>query len=284
MATGLTTLGLIESLQDPIRAGSLVTLRERNLLVPTVTVFRDTVGMDPRKVATRGTAKPRQVAEGEDITPTRFDKSDLSTLTPVIVRDQFLVTDQRVASERESIRDAAVMELGGAIAEYVDEVMAALFTSLTGGTIGSGGGTIGWNHIMQARAKLQQNKVMGPYFCTLGAGQWYHLAYNGGSVDSSFTRATAFADRLVNNYFQSMLIGDVTFVVTANVSGGGGGTAYGAMYSREAMAYDERKAFSIEFQRDASREATELNASLWYAAGTWRPTSGIQLVGTDVIA
>lgn len=283
MATGITTYAGSSALINAIYEGSLLTLRSMNLLVPTVQVFTDQSGLAPRKVTSRPSANVRARGEGEDITPTKFDKSLLNTLTPAIYSDQFFITDQDIRSENESVRDQASMELGAAFAENIDTNIASNFASLTGGTIGSAGGTILWPNIIAAKAKLRQAKVPGPYYCVLGDGQWYHLLVNSGTVDNSISRAQAFAEELVDNYYVTSKLGDVVFVVCPNVSGAGGTAAYGAMYARLAMAYDERMAYYIEPQRDASRTGTELNANMEYAHGVWAPTRGVQIIGTDVV-
>lgn len=283
MATGMTTYAGSSSLIESIYQGSLLTLRSYNLLVATVTVFNDQTGLAPRKVTSRPSANVRSRGEGEDITPTNFDKSLLSTLTPAIYSDQFFITDQDIRSENENVRDQASMEMGGAFAENVDTNIAANFASLTGGTIGSAGGTILWPNIIAAKAKLRQAKVPGPYFCVLGEGQWYHLLVNSGTVDNSITRAVAFAEELVDNYYATSKLGDVVFVVSPNISGNAGTAAKGAMYAPLAMAYDERMAFYMEPQRDASRTGTELNFNIEYATGVWAPTRGVQIIGTDVV-
>lgn len=284
MTTGQTRYADITSLIPDIYEGSLLTLRWQNVLVPTVTVYNDTMGMQPRKITVRGSGNLRTVAEGEDVTPTQFNKTLLQTLTPAIHRDQFLITDQDFRTDTDNVRDEAVLEMGGAVAEDIDTSIASAFSSLTGGTVGAALGTVTWSQIFAARSRLQQQKQRGPYFCVLGAGQWFHLVNNGGTVaNSAFIRSTEFQDRTIVNYFTAPIMGDVTFVICPNISGAATGTAYGAMYAPIALAYDERLAFNIEPQRDASRKATELNYGVEYASGVWRATAGVQLVSTDVI-
>jgi hypothetical protein len=286
MTSGLSRYADVSSVIPDIYEGSLLTLRWQNVLVPTVTVYNDQMGINPRKITVRTSGNLRQVAEGEDVTPTQFNKSLLSTLTPAIYRDQFLITDQDFRTDIESIRDQAVLEMGGGVAENIDTTIASAFTSLTGGTVGAGLGTVTWSQVFAARSILQQQKVKGPYYCVLGAGQWFHLTNAGGTAGSpttAFTISTEFRDRTINNYFVAAPMGDVTFVVCPNVSGAGGGTAIGAMYSQIALAYDERNPFHINEQYDGSRESTELNYGVEYAAGVWRAVAGVQIKSTDVI-
>lgn len=273
----------ISSLANNIQEGSVFTLRAANVLVRTVTVFRDTMAMNPRKLYSLGASNIRSLAEGEDVAATQFSKSLTTTLTPGRFGDQFLITDERFASDWENVRVQAATELGMGAAGTVDKLIASLFPSLTGGTVWPASGTVTWSNIIAAKAKLKQAFIPEPYFCTLSEGQWFNLVNNGGSVNNSFTYAFETNAQLVNNYYVSSLLGGVIFATSANLSGAGGTACVGAMYSPMALAYDERDAFNIEPQRDASKGAWELNANLRFAYGTWLPGRGIQIKGTDVV-
>jgi hypothetical protein len=278
MATGNTRYADISSLVNDIYEGALFTLRERNLLTRTVRVFTDTMSMAPRKNTAYGTANVRQVGEGEDITPTKFDRTLLSTLTPARYSDQFVITDERIATDPLNVRADAAMELGAAFAEYVDKQLVADFNGLTGGTIGTPGGTLTWDNLSDAYVLLVMAKVPRPYWCALHPQQWNRLRKAAGASGVQVAQAPLFQDRLTQDYFVSSLWGDLFFVVTANITQGT--AAVGAMYSPLALAYDERTPFTVEPQRDASRGAWELNANLRFAHGVWAAARGVQLIGT----
>lgn len=284
MATGYSSYASVSSLITDIYEASLFTLRARSVLPATVTTFNDTMGMQPRKVTLYNDGNVRQVAEGEAVVPTAFNKTLLNTLTPARFSDNYLLTDERINTDSDGVRQDAAQDLGANFAQYVDQQIASIFDELTGGTVGAAMGTVTLGQVFAARSILQQNKVPGPYFCVLGAGQWFHLVHQGGTaVSSSFTRSDTFQDRLINNYFTTPAMGDVTFVVSPVIQGAGGGTAYGALYAPIALAYDERTPFTIEPQRNANRQAWELNANLRFATGKWRQVCGVQIVSTDVI-
>lgn len=277
MATGLTRYADITSLVNDIYSNALFVLREQNLLAPTI-LNASAMGMQPRKVTTYGTANVREVNEGVDTVPTKFSKSLLTTVTPATVRDTFLLTDQDMATDPDNARNSASRELGNSFAEFVDVDIANQFTSLTGGTAGAAGSALTWTHITNARAKLDGLKIPGPYVCAVHPYGWLDLFRAASVSDSAMIRAPMFQERMVNNYFVSSLLGDVTFVVTANIAIDSSDDATGAMYGREAMILDVRKPFSIRPQRDESREGLELNASMWYETTTWRPTHGVQII------
>lgn len=274
----------ISSLINDIQEGSLMTLRATNLLVRTVTVFTDESGLHPRKGYDWGSLSFTQKAEGEAVTHQEFNKSLRKTLTPVRFSAASFMSDMRQRTDWENYRDTTVMEMGASAAEKIDTDIAANFSSLTGGTVGSAGGTLTWSNIVQGVAKLRQAKVPMPYFTVLGEGQWYHLL-NDVTVDAAaFQYASDDISSIIRNYYVTRLLGGVVFVTTPNVSGGAGTAAYGAVYSPLAMAYDERSAFHIEPARNANREGWELNANMWYDTDVWAANRGVQLIGTDVIA
>lgn len=284
MATGDTSWSLISSLANNVQEGALFTLRAASVLPATSTTFNDTMGMNPRVGYQWGAANMRSVGESDDIVDTVFSKTALATLTPGEIADLFFVTDQRLASDWENVRDAATIELGGAAAEKLDTDIAANYSSFTGGTIGTAAGTLTWSNIIAAKATLRQNKVQGPFYCVLGEGQWYHLL-NDVTVDASaFANAEPTVQGMVSNYYVSRLMNDVIFAVSPNLTNAAATGCYGAMYSPLALAVDFRRGFRIEPERDASRRGFELVASMIYATGVWDAARGVQLVGTDVIA
>lgn len=284
MTTSYSTYASVSSLIVDIYEASLFTLRAQSVLPNTVTMFNDLSGMQLRKVTLYNSGNVRLVAEGEAVTPTAFNKTALATLTPARYADNYLLTDERIRTDSDNVRQDAADDLGMSFGEYVDTQIASNFTSLTGGTIGAGLGTVTMAQVFAARSKLIQAKFRGPFYCVLGAGQWFHLVNQGGTaISSSFTRAQAFQDALINNYFTIPSMGDTVFVISPVVPGNGGGTCTGALYAPRAVAYDEREAFFIEPQRNANRGAWELNANLRFASGVWRAAGGVQLVSTDVI-
>lgn len=279
MAVGYSTYSPgVSSFVMDVYEGAFMTLHEQNLLLPTVTRMSGS-GMQPRKGTTYGTLNPRAAAEGEDITPTKFDRTAAQTLTPARYADQVLITDERIMTDPENARADAAMELGASFADAVDVAIIGNFASLTGGTVGQTGGTITLTQVSRAVATLRNLKVPGPYYCVLHPYQWQRI-FEGVTAGStaSFGMAPAYQDRLVQNYFTTPMLGGVIFVVNANIPVSSS-NATGALYNPSALAYDERDPFSIEPERDASRGAWELNANLRYATGVWRPTFGVQLVG-----
>jgi hypothetical protein len=278
MSSGQTRWADLSAITNDLWEGAVFTLRQSALLIPTVRIFNDTSSMWLRKNTEYGSANPRVVDEGEDVVATKFDRSALSTLTPYTYADQFFLTDQRIRSDTQDVVTDAAMEQGSAFAVQADEAIAVHFASLTGGTIGAAAGTLTWSSLINARAMMQSLKVPGPYYCALHPYQWSYLLKSV-APGATITNAPAFQDRLVNQYFVSTLLGDVTIVVTPSIAVDSDNDAIGAMYNPIALAYDVRQPFRVEPQRDASRRGMEWNFNTDYATGVWVPARGIQLIG-----
>lgn len=288
MATGNTSwsrLSGASGINDSLHVyeGALFTLRARNVIQPTVTVFGDMMGMEPRRITEYSSLTVNSLSEGEDQVPQIFDRTTLQTITPTRYGVPVFLTDERRNTDPQAVVADAAFEMGGAVATYVDQQIAANFSSLTGGTVGSAGGTITWSNILQAYAKLQQGNVPSPYTCVLGQGQYYHLVAAAATSSNAFVDAPMFQDELVRRYFVSSMLPDVLFAVSNNVSGNGGTAATGAMYNRLAIVYDERTPFSIEAERDPGKSGWAYYSQLRFATSTWAAARGVQILATDVV-
>lgn len=268
----------IAALVEDIYEGAYLTLRANNALVRTVTVFDQNRGMAPRKATVYSAADVRPFGEGDSVTATAFNRTALSTLTPSRYADQVILTDQRIESDPQDVRADVALEMGAAFAEFVDAKIASNFADLTGGSFGAADSALTWAHILRARALLHNAKVPAPYFCALHPYQWLRLVESAALSGTELQQAPAFQDALVSTYFVASLIGGVTFVVTPSIAVASD-NAVGAMYSPLALAYDERRPFNVRPQRNEAREALELNFSLWFAHGVWRPALGVKLIG-----
>jgi len=285
MAAGLTTFAQISARVNDIIEDSLAVARMANVLAPTVTNL-SAGGMNPRKVNEYNAVTFATAGEDDDTSAQQFTKDALSTLTPASYRARVDLTDQRVESDFDGEVAAASMELGSAAARQIDVHLASNFSSLTGGTIGSAGTVITWAHVTKAYALLVNQGVPAgsPVFCALHPYQWEVLLRANTIAGASVAVAPMFQDRMTSapNFFAIPQFQGITFVVSNAIAVDASDDAYGAIYVPQAAALDTRKGFNIRPQRDESRELTELNASMWYAHGTWRPDFGVAILSDAV--
>lgn len=258
---------------------ALLTAQEGNVIAPFVTTFT-AEGSAPRVFGSYSGGTFAAVAESADMTQQSFNASAGGTLTPSVYGQMALLTTRRLRSDPANAQADAGRYLGETAAAHIDTNLAGLFSSLTGGTVGTAGGTITWANIFRAQAYLRTNKVFGSYACVLHPVQWYYLTSATTGVPT-LMQNTSIAESFVGGFYQASF-GGIDFFVDANIASGT--AAVGAMFAKPAIALDVRQAFAIAPQWNASYSgngAWELNASMEYAYGVFRPTYGVQMIGTS---
>ena len=259
---------------------ALMTAQEGNVIAPFVTTFGDTNSSVPRVFGSYSGGTFATVAESADMTQQAFNASASGTLTPSVYGSQVLLTTRRIRSDPANAQAEAGRYLGETAAAHIDTNLAGLFSSLTGGTVGTAGGTLTWANILLAQAKLRTNKVFGRYTVILHPVQWYYLTSASSGVPT-FVQYDALKESVVGGFYQASL-SNMDFFADANIASGTAAVA--GMFAKPAIALDMRQGFAIAPQWNASYSgngAWELNASMEYAYGVYRPTYGVQMIGTS---
>lgn len=273
-----STFSDISSLLGSIYETAIISAKEAGLMPQLVRVFGGN-GNQPRIWSNYSGGTFATVTEATDMSAQTFNAAVGGTLTPAIYGSQVFITDARIASDKVQVQQDAGIHLGGKAGEDMDANLAGLFASLTGGTVGTAGGTLTWANVLRAQAYLRANKVQGPYFAVIRPEQWYYLTSASSGVPTLMQNG-AIADSIMGGFYQASFAG-INFFVDANIASGT--ACVGGMFGRDAIALDIRKPFQIEPQRDASRGGGgwELNATLTYAYGVYRPTFGAKMIGTS---
>jgi hypothetical protein len=281
MAYGQNVVGDISTYIQTIYEMANIVARDNNFATSLVTNFNDNAGTAARTRSEYGTVNFAQITDADDLASQVFKPTTDSTITPAFFGAQFFLTDRRMRSDAMQVMREASNELGYGAAKHVQLALLGNFSSLTGGTAGSAGGTATWATLFKAVSLLRQQNAPGPYYGVLHEGHWFHL---GTAVipAGAQTNGVEMQNSVLANYFVGRFFG-VDWFVTNDIASGT--AAVGGVFSREAMGYDQRKNFGIEAQRDSSRGGGgfELNATMEYAEGVWRPKFGSQIIGTTVI-
>lgn len=270
----LNTYSDIAAFVNVVYEDALTVARDNNLMSALVRNFAGQ-GMASRRVTIYGTATMNTVAETDDLVSQAFVPTTLTTLTPSEVAGQFFLTDQRIESDPFGVRQEAATELGMAMAQKIELDIISDFPSLTGGTVSMAGTAPTWAWFTAGLSRLRQNNAPGPYYMVMSPYQWHSLGNAVTPATTTQTNAPNFQDRVMNTWFVQQA-GPVSIFISANMTVGGTVTA--AMFSRDALALDVRRAPRLEPERDASRRGWELNMSAIYAHGVWRPQFGVQMV------
>ena len=259
---------------------ALLTAQEGNVIAPFVTVFNET-GSAPRVFGSYSGGTFASVAESADMTPQEFNASVSGTITPTTYGQQFLLTTRRIRSDPNNAQAEAGQYLGETAAAHIDTNLAGVFSSFTGGTVGTAGGTLTWTQILRAQAYMRTNKIFGRYTVILHPVQWFYLT-SGTTGVPTFIDNPDLKNSIIGGFYQASF-SNMDFFADANIASGTAAVA--GMFAKPAIALDMRQPFTINPQWDASYSgsgAWELNASMEYGFGVYHPTYGVKLIGTSV--
>lgn len=286
MADVINTASTISTILNNIWEVALLTAREKSVMAGLVQNYGGYPDMmNGRAWATYTSNTMGTLAETGDAAATSaaFTPSAAGTLTPYIYAKTYILTDTRLASSPFAAAADAGRDLGELAAVAVDTKLVSLFATASNFTAGTLAGTVAitWAGILKQSANLKANYAPGPYACVLHPAQWYDLSVG--------TPPTLFqSQELMNRFggFYQASWGGIDFFVDGNIThnaGAAGGTAYGGLFSPQAIALDMRRPLRIEAQRDASLGggAIELNASIIFAYGAFRPTFGVSIAGAS---
>lgn len=257
---------------------ALLTAQEGNVIAQLSTVFSDNQGLAPRIYGEYSGGTFASIAGTVDMSASTFSATAGGTITPSTYGQQISLTVNRIKSDPAGAQRDAGQYLGETAAAHIDTNLASLLDDFTGGTAGTAGGTLTWANIFLAQATLRGNKVYGRYSVVLHPLQWYYLTSASSGVPT-LMQSEDIKNRFMSGFYQASL-DNMDFFVDANITAGG--TAYGGMFAKPAIALDMRQPFTINPQWDASYAgvgAWELNASMVYGFGVYRPTYGVTLVG-----
>ena len=278
MATGTSRVADLNSYFANIYEDAVFALYETTLATRLVRTFTDGQGDQTRTLSTYPTITPVTVAETEDFaTPTRFGKSLLATLTPGECMSQVIVTDRRIETDPQNASQDASTEMGQGFAAKVDTDIFSNLSSLTGGTVGATGSTMTWGYFSAGVARLRAASIPQPWYCVMHPNHYAYMA-EAAAVGATVTNSPAFQDEVMSRWYVGRILGVDVFLSSLVPAGSTTTDSYGAFFNPGALAFDLRRDFTIERERDASKRAWELNATMLYAHGVWRPLWGIQLL------
>lgn len=276
---GNNVAGNISGYFQDIYEDALLVTRENNIITQLVYVPpADRNESESRKLSRFTGATINDISDQDDMASQAFTPSVISTLTPSMKGAQYFITDQRINSSPFDERSMASQDLGAALATKIETDLIGNFTSLTGGTVGTAGTVNNWAYFYAMEAILRAKKAPYPYYFLCHPYQWFPLSKAASVGSTTATNAAPELLNAVNSGFFVQRVGNIYVFVSANIPVISGDDAYCAMFSRSAMAFDIRRAPRLEPERDASKGGGgwELNLTVNYAHGVWRPEWGVQ--------
>lgn len=274
----ISKVSSLNDLFNKIYEDAIFVAREQNLMTSLVTVYGAT-GMATRYLPIYPQMSATEVAEGVDFTAaTEWTKSTQMTLTPKIAKTQAILTQARIDTDPDDARNDLALEMGGAIATKIDTDLVDLFTGFSTGK-GTANNALTIANVGAALSVLRKNKAPNPLYVVLHPYGWHdiwvQLAQPAATYDFlGETANQAMRDYAVGNFLSAQ------WFTSANISIDANDDAVGAVFNRQALAFDLRQAPIMLTDFDASIAgggAYELNMEVWYGVAERRDTFGVKL-------
>jgi len=272
----ITQFTSISAFVNDIYERSLLVAREGGLM-PSLVSNYSAQGRMLRKFNTRPEVSYETVADAVDYAnPTHFNKTLVGTLTPGEVIAQFIMTDANIESDPDGARNQAAQELGEAAAKKVDVDLVGVFGSFSVDT-GTGGASFSTTILADAISNLRTayapngglRAVLHPY-------HWHDIFIETGVPLGTFANKDAVTVDALRNYWMANYLG-IPIYTSANIAVSSSNAVSG-VFAPQAIAFDVRRQYRLEPERDASLRAWELNATMVYAFGLGeRPAWGVKI-------
>lgn len=271
----------VSAIAQSIQEDAIFVVREAGQMQNLVTVFNDASGANPRVGYQYNKGTAQVVAESDDLTSHAFTPAQAQTLTPFEIGLQFFVTDLRAESEApENIITDAGRELGFSALDLVETHLIGDMANLTGGTVGTAGGTITWGYLAAAiaQARNANKNVFVPLSAVVHGYQANALAKTASIAGATVVSAPGVSDQVTRQGLRQAFIFMDVPIYQVYASPDSNDDFTGGVFPRISIAIDWRRAIRVRPQRDESRRGTEYNMSAVYAHGIWQPARGVQMI------
>lgn len=271
----ISKVSSLNSLFSSIYEDALFVAREMNIMTNLVTNYSARGWMN-RVIPQWAQITAESIAEGVDAAnATEFNKSALATLSPGEVIAQAILTDRMIDTDPDDTRRSAATELGNAVATKIDSDLAADFASFTT-DVGPGAGQAATIAKFSVGVSvLRNNKAPNPVFVVCHPYHWHDIFIQLGQPAANQALLGDVANQALRDFFVGRWI-NVQWYVNANISVDGSDDAVSGIFNPGALAFDSRKAPTLEPERDASLRAWELNMTAGYAHGVRRNSFGVK--------
>lgn len=272
----ISTTSNLNSLYNDIFEDALFVARENTLMTQLVTTFSAN-NFYARKGGIYSTATTQTLTEGQDLSNAQtFEKTLKYTLTPYEKGAQFILTDQMVMNDPDNAQQAAAMELGSAMSQKIDTDLVDLFSSFNTDKGPGAGNTATIATFASAISFLRTNKapvqslnvVVHPY-------HWHDIWTELGQPTTNMAFLGDTANQALRDFWVGRFLA-VNWYISANISVDASDDAISGIFSSQALGFDSRIAPYLEYERDASLRATELNMIAGYAVGVLRQEFGVK--------
>ncbi len=166
--------------------------------------------------------------------------------------------------------DRIAGQIGTSLGRAIDTAIAALFPSLTAGTVGTSGAALVLTDIMQAEANLDKNYAIGPRYGIVHSQAFFNLKKDMKAANFGIAKITA--DATGN---EQIVIGGVTVEKNNLMASINSNADYaGAVFVQDALGCSIAKTPNVEILSIPGYDAYSVDGTVAFGAGVIRPLFG----------
>ena len=190
---------------------------------------------------------------------------------------------KQLAKKDPSIMKAIGRQGGEAIAAKVDTDLAALFAGFSN-TVGSGAAEITASVIFQAAATLRNNNAPGPYYCVLAPFQAMALKQQlAGTGNTNMGSLSDIGNQALRDGFIGTLAGMQIFESSKIANDPSAGGVIGAAFSRDSLAYVNKRPLRLETERSAKGRSTDIVLTHAFGVSELIDAYGVGIIGDNQV-
>jgi len=263
VTTQTATTGELDHAQGIIIEKARYTMEHSMPVINLVEHFRLTKGNKQVTVPKVAQMTAVGLTDGVDLVDTEDINMTTTDLTASEIGLKVILTDKLVRQLNEDVFGIVGRQMGDAVARKKDTDAIALFSALNGGTaLGADNAYLKMANAQGCAAWAKANKLPQPIYFVHHP---YCIGYLAGTAATSFATypmPRGLSEDLLKDFYRGIVLNGVGFFEDGNIEKIGGGvtydSAYGAVFSKSAIAYLESVAFNTERERDASLRGTEV--------------------------
>lgn len=274
---GVSTTSDISGFFNTLFEDAMFVFRAQSLMANLVTTLQGS-GLATRKQGVYPTITTSQVNEGVEVANAQtWSKSAKMELTPYIYHSQVIITQSMMDTDPDNTMEAASFEMGRSMATSVDTALAGDFSGFSTG-VGTANSALTLGITGAALARLQNAKVPMPYSYVLHPYHWYDIWKELGQPAATQAFLGDVANDALKQYNVSNFNG-AAWYVNPNITVDGNDDAISAVFHREALALDTRKApeMYVTEKPDVAGYGYQLDLEMWYAHGERRDEAGVKI-------
>lgn len=273
----INTTAQIAGFYNTLFEDAMHTFQAQSLMANLVTTLQG-VGLATRKQGVYPTITTQAVQEGVEVSNSQpWNKSAKMELTPAIYHSQVILTQSMIDTDPENTQEAAAFEMGRSMAVAVDTALAGDFSGFSTG-VGTANNALTLKITAAAQARLQNAKVPMPYSYVLHPYHWFDIWVELGQPAATQAFLGDAGNNALKDYNVSSFNG-AAWYVNPNIAVDSSDDAISAIFHREALALDTRKAPQMYVTEDPSVAGYGyiLDMEMWYAHGERRDEAGVKI-------